>query len=114
MNFDEWLDLTRTFAAVNYPGRALESVRLYFLDGKRMDLLLPDDQPDTSPERHAVEKAIVATLEAAGVRLTHKELKIRVTKATHCSLPTFNRYLRRLKDDDVIDITPEGYMLKQK
>jgi hypothetical protein len=113
MTFDEWLDVTRTFASVNYPDRSLESVRLRFTDGGKMELLFPDDQLDDSAERHPVEKAILETL-ALGIRVPHKELKNKVVRATKCSLPTFNRYLRRLKDDGAIDVLAEGYGLKER
>lgn len=116
MTFDEYLDVTRTFVSLRYPERTLESVRLIFTDGKRMDLILPEQVEDDSADRHPVERAIMAILAglATDERLSHKELKVKVMKTVKCSEPTFNRYLRRLKNDAVISAQADGYAIETR
>jgi hypothetical protein len=113
MNFDDLIDAARTFAAINYSSRKLTGLRLDFDTGRPVSIPLPDDVSDDSADRHPVERAILAALEV-GIRVPHKELKIKVMRATKCATATFNRYLRRLKDDEAIDVTAEGYGIKER
>lgn len=113
MNFDDLFDSVHTWTAANFPGSRPIRLRVDLDDGRKIDVAVPECCEDDSPERHPVETAILDVLQI-GIRVAHKELKNKVLKVAKCSLPTFNRYLRRLKDDEAIDVTVEGYAVASK